>query len=758
MEVEPTPLGVKIRSLPLVPEDEKKLSEQTIASYQNLYNEDREVLDYLWKVRSQHERSYVSYSLYRHSIKGCPSITTKYNYNELNKLTKRKFFDPKLMRILGCSFEGHLIFGLPRDTSKWDQSLEKISSLLREKRRALSQGDTLKKRVTIAKRLEMEYRKLESLYQSTYRYRHRDMKEFWGRVNRVAPGIFKATQENKDYFLIKNRSQGEIQSLYHEIFVGLHLNRARDEIPIPNFVYTFGFFLCNSPIPSYPDDGNPHYLCDLPGKEGYGVIEKVPGSTLRDHYRDGFNFSFFLSIYLQVLFALNSVQNKGFFFVHNDLHLDNLILRPMNEPVMIPYRFEGKTYYIKTDYIATIIDFDLSFIRLDQTNYHPSDGDYLDYGIYWDKPNPANDAHKLLIYYLDLLLEEGREIEAESALPILQYMVDLDYDQMEDYVRSKVGREELGYFPGGINTKYSHGGLIKRILGAYQSRLNEIVFTDPDCGRERCLYDPTSVPMIDKKVLDRTYERDPYSARSVFLRLYVRNADLTFRKNALEADLFKKVIDLLAKARSHLARVRTNVNTLQEMTQDFSEVRAGNTEQVIQAFTRHRSWSSPFHLANLTISELSLATTYLDMLRLIFNGFYRLSPEIDDLFQTIQNRINSYQNQRKILGQIHSELRNRYDLYQNTIMSYLSRDIPERVEESEPEKMEEDILTPPSIHSPNSIEKRLQNRPLSNVPPEEQVPSDAEIEQRRKNRVRKGRENLIEIINSLQRVRYLNLL
>jgi len=104
----------------------------------------------------------------------------------------------------------------------------------------------------------------------------------------------------------------------------------------------------------------------------------------------------FLQIYLQILNALN-VAYKEFDYTHFDLHADNVLIQVLPYDVNVPfYAPDGRIMYIKTNYLARIIDYGMSHVLLQGQHF----GKYgLDtYNVFAEESFPMHDAYKLLLF------------------------------------------------------------------------------------------------------------------------------------------------------------------------------------------------------------------------------------------------------------------------------------------------------------------------------------------------------------------------
>lgn len=182
--------------------------------------------------------------------------------------------------------------------------------------------------------------------------------------------------EHNEFFAIKTPLKGE--DITHEYGVGLILNRLRDEELTPNFVYTFGQVSCTRPIvgSDNPIEYNKvqTWCHDGADPTNYIIIENIPNSnTLVSALRDlrgseRLTPQQIISSLLQIFFAI-WIANNETKFTHWDLHLNNILLRKVEEDSVIKYNVEGEEYLINTlGYVATIIDFGLSSIEVPGTN------------------------------------------------------------------------------------------------------------------------------------------------------------------------------------------------------------------------------------------------------------------------------------------------------------------------------------------------------------------------------------------------------
>nr|QBK89532.1 MAG: SNF-related serine/threonine-protein kinase [Pithovirus LCPAC001] len=229
---------------------------------------------------------------------------------------------------------------------------------------------------------------------------YKNIYAFWKKIRSVASGkqgtVYESTKlEQGDAFLIKVTSD-EINSYdtYHEIFAGFVLNRYRTQIP--NFMYTYGYIDVCGPLHGTNLSGV-KTMCISGGKNIYSIVERInPGTTLKDFLNYGMVTEDFLKIYLQIILALHTARDIQ--YVHNDLHTSNVVMRNLSKMVLVPYKFRGKTIYIKTNKIPTIIDYGYSYFKLNGNTF----GVYgvENSGVYWDRYHPIMDSFKILMFMI----------------------------------------------------------------------------------------------------------------------------------------------------------------------------------------------------------------------------------------------------------------------------------------------------------------------------------------------------------------------
>lgn len=240
----------------------------------------------------------------------------------------------------------------------------------------------------------------------------------YGNLLTVDRELFAASQPTKDYFrLTENLSSGNWGIVFkarnsgsrmnfiiktqlnpdltdmsiHEVFAALKaINPLRTFCP--NFSVLYGGFVCGKP------DGISGKLCGGNVDVPYTIYEAVPGDTLfktltalqdnqeRETKLEEFvdkSYAEILSSLLQLYFSLKTAHRQAFNFSHRDLHVENVIMRPLKKEMLIRYRSQVMDriqsipaldidYYVRCNHVATIIDYDTCELYL-PVNYGPDD-------------------------------------------------------------------------------------------------------------------------------------------------------------------------------------------------------------------------------------------------------------------------------------------------------------------------------------------------------------------------------------------------
>jgi hypothetical protein len=262
-------------------------------------------------------------------------------------------------------------------------------------------------------------------------------------------------------YLLKIPKKPEYSNdLIHEAFIGFTvLNHMR--LQIPNFMYTYAIFKCNMPIdftnlsneatgysmalfkPAIPSAKEARIVTwciggSKPAKKNtpllnYLVIENVnPAGSLFALISNGVatTTTSLISIIGQITCALWLANSNNFEFGHNDLHTENVLMRPWLHPIQssnfyIDYTIPGQQKIsIRTKGIASIVDYGQSYGR--------SPGDKIGFGYphghlqayqYPDRANPAGDLFKLICFALSDLITAVGIREAFPFSQVLEFFL-----------------------------------------------------------------------------------------------------------------------------------------------------------------------------------------------------------------------------------------------------------------------------------------------------------------------------------------------
>ncbi|SOB73902.1 protein kinase [Cedratvirus lausannensis] len=185
-------------------------------------------------------------------------------------------------------------------------------------------------------------------------------------------------------------------NLTHEIFVGLYGTNILRQF-IPNFSFVYGGFRCTGPVLL----GNRALdFCNKPLEENadfdYALYENVTPSLTFDDALPNLSGEEFLNLYFILILALQ-VAYERVRFTHFDLHGKNVLLRELEEEVIIPYPTALGTFYIRTKYIPTLIDYGRSSITHKDVVYSvPGMGLFLGLGDV--SSFPLYDAYRLITF------------------------------------------------------------------------------------------------------------------------------------------------------------------------------------------------------------------------------------------------------------------------------------------------------------------------------------------------------------------------
>ena len=296
----------------------------------------------------------------------------------------------------------------------------------------------------------------------------------------------------------------------HEFFIGYFLNQLRSTIP--NFMYIYALFTCKG-----PDKGE---VCPAEGtNKDYMVMEYISGVSFKEFIQIRSDVEIF-AVYLQIILAVGLAYEK-YDYTHYDLHTGNVLVQELSEDVVIKYQLRNANgnnviFYIKTRYLAKIIDYGTSYINVHFGNEERrSFGNfYLTHGnVEATKSNPYHDLFKITGFMLSEILSKNEQ-------QFLYYYNLLLFFSGFGFSREPPNTRARHFHTLGTTINYNYGSsydipnnsdfvfldFISHILKYYRKfLLNNILFNDQppniklfDCSDNKC----SSVDEINQKAND----------------------------------------------------------------------------------------------------------------------------------------------------------------------------------------------------------------------------------------------------------------
>ena len=208
-------------------------------------------------------------------------------------------------------------------------------------------------------------------------------------------------------------------------------------------MYVYALFTCQAPANNEICPKPLIYSNTTSDSRDYLISEYITGIQLFKAAKR-FNFETFMNIYLQVLFSL-AVAYHEFDFTHYDLHTGNILVQDLPEIVFIKYTFKNKTFFIKTNKLARIIDYGMGHINvtLGEKDYGFGNFDYHRFhGKNALKSNLLHDIYKFTNAYLD-------DIQIMSSFPELFWRVNniiTNFNLYKPYVKNEPGAVFIDIF------------------------------------------------------------------------------------------------------------------------------------------------------------------------------------------------------------------------------------------------------------------------------------------------------------------------
>ncbi len=185
---------------------------------------------------------------------------------------------------------------------------------------------------------------------------YQEKSDYFGPMTRYEPNyVFKSETKDGKTLIVKYNTKGHSGAdgeltAEEEYQIGLKINT----LSSPNFVQTYAKFECTRPTES----NDKWTVCDGDESAEYVVVQYIDGVTLSKFIKTG-SFENIVSVVIQTVYALLSAQ-EAIGFIHNDLHVDNVMVVKSTGP--ITYSYKGKKRTFNSEYYPVLIDYGKSFI------------------------------------------------------------------------------------------------------------------------------------------------------------------------------------------------------------------------------------------------------------------------------------------------------------------------------------------------------------------------------------------------------------
>ena len=276
----------------------------------------------------------------------------------------------------------------------------------------------------------------------------------------VEGSVYKFSFDDNPLFAIKIplKTSDKKTGLSHEAIIGIYALNPLKEI-VPNFMHVYSSFTCSPPIVDENDPDRPIFaLCpaDVPGATTHLVVENIQGGDtalkwVRGNWQSP---SDFLQVYLQVINALR-VAYDFCRYTHYDLHHNNVMIQKVggvDRHYVIPfYDRKGERKYIRTKYMARIIDYGFSHAEIEGVDFGTVlfDGQEDDYGIFTNSPFPLGDAYRILRACYVIWKREAMYFPKDPSIPVTISLFDALYSFFGTTAGNadKILGEPVGYLP-----------------------------------------------------------------------------------------------------------------------------------------------------------------------------------------------------------------------------------------------------------------------------------------------------------------------
>ena len=151
-------------------------------------------------------------------------------------------------------------------------------------------------------------------------------------------------------------------SLLRELLIGKYGTNSLRKY-IPNFSYLYGYIECSLPL-----FGNQNNVClNIGEKNLYLFYEFIEGISLKNYIElytktKTINYKIIEEILSQIFLSLELAYEK-IDFTHYDLHIGNIMIKELKNPVSIHYKTSRHDLYVNSQYIPIFIDYGMCHIR-----------------------------------------------------------------------------------------------------------------------------------------------------------------------------------------------------------------------------------------------------------------------------------------------------------------------------------------------------------------------------------------------------------
>lgn len=320
-------------------------------------------------------------------------------------------------------------------------------------------------------------------------------------------------------------------ALGHEAFIGLYaINKLRTLCP--NFMYTYGLVHENRFInrsDTYTrllksERNKTIAYLDQENKKTYHILlESINNSISLKKYIDICTDDDFVDIFMQIVYALEIAQHQ-INFTHYDLHSDNILVKKLDKNSQIVYhRPNGQKRYVTSNYLAVIIDFGYSHVKINDQ----------DYGITINKVqgvdntfHPLKDIYKLLgyssiAYFNKLKLTKKIDEKTEFILKNTWSI----FNPTQNWKKAVIQNNNSKYVYYKEVDKNAH--IYSDFIDLFESKIgnlfdNSLQFTSLDCNNNKC-YSSEEIWQIENLNTSVTIPKDIVSMYDLYTYLNNNN-------------------------------------------------------------------------------------------------------------------------------------------------------------------------------------------------------------------------------------------